>query len=217
MVSGAMNSLTFTPYDVKNALQTMPLGINNFSSIAGTTVLSDGTQSGFVDIAKKVTTFAVPGATATFACMINVSNQTVGYYLDPNGLAHGFLRDGAGVLTYPPSVPGATETLLLGNNDSNWGVGRFTDAAGVTHGLFYVTPDDILTYDYPGATYTSLNGINADGLICGHYNDDAGISHGFVARVNLMANGKPNMNGPVTPVQPAYSLPKVRGIAMPAL
>ena len=217
MVSGAMNELTFTPYDVKNALQTMPLGINNFSSIAGTTVLSNGIQSGFVDIAKKVTTFSVPDATATFACMINVSNQTVGYYLDSNGLAHGFLRDGAGVLTYPTDMPGAAETLLLGNNDSNWAVGRFTDAAGVTHGLFYVTPDNMLTYDYPGATYTSLNGINANGLICGHYNDAAGISHGFVARVNLTGSGKPNTNGPVTPVKRAYSLPEVPGIVMPAL
>jgi hypothetical protein len=83
--------------------------------------------------------------------------------------------------------------------------------------LFYVTPDDILTYDYPGATYTSLNGINADGLICGHYNDDAGISHGFVARVNLTGSGKPNTNSWTTPVKPAYALPKVPGIALPAL
>ena len=91
-------------------------------------------------------------------------------------------------------MPGATETLLLGNNDSNWGVGRYTDTLGVTHGLFYVTPDDILTYDYPGATYTSLNGINKDGLICGYYGDAAGVSHGFVARVNLTGSGKPNTN-----------------------
>ena len=155
-----------------------------------------------------VTTFAVPDATATFAYQLNTSNQIIGYYIDSGGMKHGYTRDSAGVLTYPIDVPGATETLLLGNNDSNWGVGKYTDTLGVTHGLFYVTPDDILTYDYPGATYTSLNGINKDGLICGYYNDAAGVSHGFVARVNLTGSGKPNTNAPMAPVKPAYALPR---------
>ena len=83
--------------------------------------------------------------------------------------------------------------------------------------MFYVTPDDILTYDYPGATYTSLNGINKDGLICGYYNDTAGVSHGFVAQVNLTGNGKPNTNTRMAPVKPSYVLPEVSGIASPAL
>ena len=79
--------------------------------------------------------------------------------------------------------------------------------------MFYVTPDNILTYDYPGATYTSLNGINKDGLICGCYGDAAGLSHGFVARVNLTGSG----NTRKAPVKPAYTLPEVSGIAVPAL
>jgi hypothetical protein len=83
--------------------------------------------------------------------------------------------------------------------------------------LFYVTPDDILTYDYPGATSTSLNGINVNGLICGYYNDTAGVSHGFVARVTVTGSGKPNTNTPKAPVKPAYALPEVPGIAVPAL
>ena len=83
--------------------------------------------------------------------------------------------------------------------------------------MFYVTPDDILTYDYPGATYTSLTGINKKQEICGYYNDTAGVSHGFVAKVNLTGSGKPNMNPPKAPVKPAYALPEVRGIAAPAL
>ena len=87
----------------------------------------------------------------------------------------------------------------------------------MTHGLFYVTPTDILTYDYPGATYTSLTGINKNQLICGYYNDTAGVAHGFVARVNVTASGKPNMNPPKAPVKPASALPEVSGIAGPAL
>jgi hypothetical protein len=217
MVSGVNNTVVFTSYDLTGALQTIPLGINNFKSLAGSAVFSDGTQPAFVTLVKSVTTFAVPDATATFAYMVNSSNQAIGYYLDSAGVAHGFTRDSLGVLAYPIDVAGATETLLLGNNDSNWGVGRYTDASGVTHGLFYVTPDDILTYDFPGGTYTSLNGINKDGLICGYYLDTAGVAHGLVVRVNLTAGGKPNTNTWTAPVKPAYTLPKVPGIALPAL
>ena len=217
MVSGLRNELTFYPFDLTDALDTIPLGINNFGDLVGTAIFADGTQPAFVSLRGTVATFAVPDATATFAYQLNSFNQIIGYYIDSNGLIHGYTRDSAGVLTYPIDVPGATETLLLGNNDSNWGVGRYTDTSGVTHGLFYITPDDILTYDYPGATYTSLNGINKDGLICGYYGDAAGVSHGFVARVNLTGSGKPNTNAPMAPVKPAYALPQVPGIAMPAL
>ena len=54
-------------------------------------------------------------------------------------------------------------------------------------------------------------------MICGYYNDAAGVSHGFVAKVNLAGNGKPNTNTRKAPVKPAYVLPEVSGIAMPAL
>ena len=215
--SGLMNERIYTPYDLKNAADTIPLGINNFSNLAGAGNFANGTQQGFVSVGGLVTKFMVPGATATFAYMINSSNQSIGYYIDSNGMTHGFTRDSTGVLTYPIDVPGATGTLLLGNNDSNWGVGRYTDISGVTHGLFFVTPDDILTYDFPGATYTSINGINKDGLICGYYNDAAGLSHGFVGRVNVTSNGKPNTNLQEVPVKPAYALPEVPGITVPAL
>jgi hypothetical protein len=218
MVSGLHNELIFTQFDLTSSLDTLPLGINNIGNLAGTAIFGDGTQPAFVSLHGVVTTFAVPEATATFAYQLNSSNQIIGYYIDSTGLKHGYTRDSAGVLTYPIDVPGATETLLLGNNDSNWGVGRYTDTLGVTHGLFYVTPDDILTFDYPGATYTSLNGINKDGLICGYYGDAAGLSHGFVAMVNLTVSAKPNTNTRKAPVKPAYALPEeVSGIAVPAL
>ena len=209
--------LVFAEFDLTDALNTIPLGINNLGDLVGTANFSDGTQPAFISVDQIATTFAVPDATATFAYQVNDSNQIIGYYIDSTGLKHGYTRDSAGVLTYPIDVLGATETLLLGNNDVNWGVGRYTDTLGVTHGLFYVTPDDILTYDYPGATYTSLNGINKNGWVCGYYNDAAGVSHGFVAQVNLAGNGKPNTNTQKAPVKPAYVLPEVSGIAAPAL
>ena len=198
--------VVFSPVDLTGASSTIPLGINNLGNICGTAVLS-GTQPGFIRVGHVDTTFAVPGATATFAYQVNDSGQIVGYYVDSNLISHGYMRDSAGALTYPIDVRGATETFVLGNNASNWVVGRYTDTSDVTHGFFYVTPDNILTYDYPGATYTSLNGINSSGLICGYYNDTAGVSHGFVGRVNLTGSGKPNSNMRKAPVKPADALP----------
>ncbi len=208
--------LIYSPFDLTGALDTIPLGINNLGDICGTAIFS-GAKPAFISVGQTVTTFAVPNATQTFAYQVNDSGQIVGSYFDSNGISHGYMRDSAGALTYPIDVPGATETFVLGNNASNWVVGRYTDTSDVTHGFFYVTPDNILTYDYPGATSTSLNGINSSGLICGYYTDTAGHSHGFVARVNVTASGKPNTNTRTAPVKPAYSLPKVPGIAVPAL
>jgi hypothetical protein len=209
--------VVYSQFDLTGALSTIPLGINNPGDICGTAIFSGGIQPAFLSVNRVITTFSVPNATATFAYQVNDSGQIVGYYVDSSGRAHGYTRDTAGALTYPIDVPGATQTFVLGNNASNWVVGRYTDTAGATHGFFYVTPNDILTYDYPGATYTTFNGINRDGLICGYYNDPAGISHGFVARVNLTGSGKPSTNTQNAPVKPAYALPQVSGIAMPAL
>jgi len=159
---------SFVNFDVTGAMDTIPLGINNVGDFVGTVIFSDNTQPAFVSLRGKITTFAVPDATATFAYQLNSANQIIGYYIDSSGITHGYTRDSAGVLTFPIDVVGATGTMLLGNNDSNWGVGRYTDASGATHGLFFVTPDDIQTYDYPGATLTSLNAINKLGMVVGY-------------------------------------------------
>jgi YD repeat-containing protein len=207
----------FVEFDVTGALDTIPLGINNANDFVGTVILTDGTQPAFVSLGGSVTTFAVPDATATLAYQLNTSNQITGYYIDPSGITHGYTRDSAGNLTFPIDVAGSTGTILFGNNDSNWVVGRYTDASGATHGLFFITPDDILTFDYPDSTFTSLNGINKQGMICGYYLDAAGISHGFVARVNLKAASKPNTSIPVTPIHPAHPMPETLRIGAPAL
>lgn len=181
----------FLNYDVADASNTILLGLNNANDFVGSAVLSDGTQQGFISLDGEVTTFAIPGAAATLAYQLNTSNQVVGYYLDPDGVTtHGYLRDSDGTLTFPLDVAGTAGTVLFANNDSNWVVGRYVDAAGLTHGLFFMTPDDILTYDYPGSAFTSLNGINQNGYICGRYLDAAGVAHGFLSRVN--PNGSAN-------------------------
>jgi hypothetical protein len=194
----------FTEFDVADALDTIPLGINDADDFVGNVILSDGTSPAFVSLSGIITTFAVPDATATLAYQLNASEQIAGYYVDAAGVTHGYLRDSDGTLTFPIDPPDSTGTILFGNNDSNWVVGRYADSSGVTHGLFFMTPDDFVTFDFPDSTFTSLNGINQDGFICGRYADAAGIAHGFLARVNLDAKATPGRsNLPLAPVKPA--------------
>jgi hypothetical protein len=207
----------FIGFDITGTVDTIPLGINNAGDFVGTTILTDGTQPAFLSLGGSVTMFAVPGATATLAYQLNKGSEIIGYYIDSSGIAHGYTRDHKGILSFPIDVAGSTETLLLGNNDSNWGVGRYTDTSGATHGLFFITPDDILTFDYPGSTFTSLNGINKGGYVCGYYLDAAGIAHGIWAKVNLRATSKPNTNRLVAPVRPAYLSPESLRTGVPAL
>ncbi len=208
----------FIPFDITDTVDTVPLGINNGGDFVGTVTFTDGTQLAFINLKGVVKTFAVPDAIATLAYQINRGSQVVGYYIDLDGITHGYMRDGHGNLTFPIDVPGSTGTILFGNNDSSWGVGRYTDEAGLTHGLFYITPDDILTYDYPGSTFTSLNGVNKDGYVAGYYLDEGGIFHGIWAKINLTAASNRNTNTSVAPVRPVRPTPELLEVeAAPAL
>ncbi len=207
----------FVELDVPDAIETMPLGENNAGNFVGTCAFSDGTQPAFLSVRQEYTIFSVPDAVATFASQLNTAKEIIGYYVDTNKMAHGYTRDSLGNLTYPIDMPGATQTALFGNNDSNWGVGRYTDEAGIIHGLYYITPDDMQTYDYPGSAFTSINGINADGFVCGYYVDEIGIAHGFVGKVDENGVSQPSTNLPVLPVAPAYWSPETPGMVMPDL
>ena len=103
----------FHEFDVPNATDTIPLGINNNGDFVGTVKLSDGTQQAFIGLSQVFTTFAVPGATATFAYQLTDSNVIIGYYMDANGVSHGFTRDSSGNLTFPIDLPGSTGTMLF--------------------------------------------------------------------------------------------------------
>ena len=198
---------------------TGPLGINNAGDFVGSVILSDGTQPAFVSLGGTVTTFArAPTQPPLWLINLNTSNQITGYYIDAAAATHGYLRESDGTLTFPIDPPGSTGTILFGNNDSNWVVGRYADGAGVTHGLFFMTPDDFLTFDFPDSTFTSLNGINQQGFICGRYVDTAGITHGFLAKVNPNGTSKPNRNKlPLAPVKPAHPALETLRPGAPAL
>ena len=140
----------------------------------------------------------------TVVYQINDSKHlTVGYYVEPSGITHGFYRDANGALHFPIDPPGSTQTILFGDNNRNWVVGRYVDASGVTHGLFFVPPNNFFTFDFPGSTFTSLNGISSQGNITGRYVDASGITHGFLARVR----GTPPTKAAGRDMKPKHAMP----------
>jgi hypothetical protein len=215
---------TFTEYDAPGGVTTNVLGINDPGDFTGTFDPGSGILQAFISVDETLTSFSVPGATATLAYQINNNEKlTVGYYIDASGVLHGQYRDKHGALHFPIDPPGSVATVLFGVDNKNDVVGRYADAAGATHGLFFVPPDNFFTFDYPGSTFTSLNGINAQGFICGRYGDPSmpGIAHGIIARVRgtprttpaateMKANASPSL---VTPLDQS---PSAWGGAMPA-
>jgi hypothetical protein len=212
----------FTEYDVPGALSTTVLGIDDVGDFAGAFADSNGLAPAFVSVGGTITSFSVPDAAATVAYEINNSKQlVVGYYIDSSGILHGFYRDANGTLHFPIDPSGSVGTVLFGLNDRNWVVGRYADSAGVTHGLFFLPPNNFVTFDYPGSAFTSLNGINDQGVICGRFVDASGIAHGFIARVTGtpptdQAGKQMKAFDSRWPVTPLDASPSAWGGAMPA-
>jgi probable HAF family extracellular repeat protein len=119
---------------------------------------------------------AVGGAQATG---INNSQQICGFYIDANGVNHGFLLNFGLLVTL--DVPGSTFTQALGLNNKGQVVGDYVDAGGNTHGFVWTSGGGFTTVDDPnGVGTTIVNGINDRGMIVGFYGT-APTNSGFVA------------------------------------
>jgi hypothetical protein len=176
-----LSGRTFTEFDVPDAVGTRINALNDAGDFCGSI---NAENPAFVSISGTITTFTVGGFVNTIEPFgMNNSDQAVGTYFDDAAVAHGFLRDADGTLTFPIDPPGSIGTFLFGNNDRGLMVGRYTDGAGITHALLFTSPTRFIAFDYPGVTFTSFNGINRQGLICGRYADSSGIGHGILVRV----------------------------------
>ncbi len=120
---------------------------------------------------------AVGGAQATG---INNSENVCGFYIDANGVNHGWLQVQGHftVLDYP----GGSGTQALGLNNEGLVVGSWTDTSGNSHGFVYtISSASFVSVDDPdGIGTTVVNGINDKGLLVGFYGSSP-INSGFVA------------------------------------
>jgi uncharacterized membrane protein len=96
--------------------------INNAGVIVGNYFGALSGQS-FVDDHGVVTSFDIPGATATSLTAINNLGQIAGSYTDASGVQHGFVDTNGVFQTI--DVPGAESTNVLGMNDKGQLVGYF--------------------------------------------------------------------------------------------
>ena len=129
---------------------------------------------------------AVGGAQATG---INNSAVICGFFIDSNGINHGWLLNRG--IFMPLDFPGSTGTQALGLNNHGQVVGFYSDAGGETHGyVYYIGTAKFVTVDAPnGVGTTIVNGINDAGKLVGFYGT-APVNVGFVATpVNAAANG----------------------------
>jgi probable HAF family extracellular repeat protein len=119
---------------------------------------------------------AVGGAQATG---INNSQQISGFYIDANGVNHGFLLNFGLLVTL--DAPGSTFTQALGLNNKGQVVGDYVDAGGNTHGFLWTSKGGFQTIDDPeGIGTTVVNGINDLGVRVWFYGT-APINSDFVA------------------------------------
>jgi probable HAF family extracellular repeat protein len=139
---------------------------------------------------------AVGGAQATG---INNSGVTCGFFIDANGVNHGWLINRG--IFMPLDVPNSTGTQALGLNNRGKVAGFFTDAAGQSHGFVYtIGTASFVTVDDPnGVGSTIVNGINDAGKLVGFYGT-APINTGFVASPESV---QPQTNG-VGPEAPLH-------------
>jgi hypothetical protein len=212
---------SFTTVAVSGAVLTNIWGVNLEGAVTGYTLDTSNVFHGFVSQPPytTVTTFDAPGAcssdipacadSGTFPYNINLEGAIAGYYVDANGVSHGFV-------THPPytqntfttiDAPGAcssgtacsglgTVITYFALNDLGVVTGEYLDANQVAHGFVSYPPytkHTFTTTDAPDACEDnvpscpgSFNGtapesINLWGVITGTYAGADGVGHGFVS------------------------------------
>jgi uncharacterized membrane protein len=175
---------TIVPLQVAGYTNSVPWAINDRGDVVGSASYScNGGFSCEVSFLRfadgTVTTFSAsstPGNSTT-AKAINAKGQIAGYYADPGGLPHGFIRQRDGKIR-TVDVPGAQSVILYAINDEGYAAGLFQDTA--THGLL-VAPDGTQTViNVPGAHDTLVNGLNDDGTIVGSSFYDGGSQAAYL-------------------------------------
>ena len=178
MVWLSLSGTTYTTLNVPGSISgsTVPYGINNAGTVAGTYMpdfggyvpgspdqygfsLSNGTYTTNTALANYPAFFPFPSG-------INNAGTIVGSYLTGSAL-YGF------------SLSGTTYTTLNGA-ESPYGINNAGTIVGSGRGGgFCLSNGTYITLNVPGASITDPTGINDAGTIVGSYLDASGMWHGF--------------------------------------
>jgi len=125
----------------------------------------------------------------TFGEGIDAQGDIAGYFIDANGISHGFTRNSGGTFT-TVDAPGAAltqnnGTLVRAMNASGQATGYYSDPQGFLHS-FLLSPQGTLTeFDPPNSSGSTGLSINDDGAVAGAVINANG-DHGFVRAANGM-------------------------------
>jgi hypothetical protein len=122
------------------------------------------------------------GPNGTIPTGINPEGAITGWFYDPGGVLHGFVRAADGTVTAfdaGPAGPAGTGTAPIGINPAKVTTGAYLDAVGGFHG-FVRNADGTITVFDAGPHVTNPTGINPRGEITGSYVDASFMGHGFV-------------------------------------
>jgi len=180
----------FTSVNAPKTAFNQILGLNDNGVAAGYSSTDPAGQVGqmaYIDDHGTFTYFTnlfAKGTGNTQATGINDSNLVVGFYVDGQGVNHGFEindADPSKPQLFTIDVPNSTSTQVLGINNFGQLSGVYTDAAGNSHG-FVDTNGQFQSIDDPNGVGTTLvNGINDKGQVVGFFVDGNGNTDGFEA------------------------------------
>jgi probable HAF family extracellular repeat protein len=175
----------FTTVDYPGSAFNQLLGQNDMGQAAGYYSLSQNNSTPdfpyiYGEFGGVFEVITIPGAVGgAQATGVNNSQQVCGFYIDVNGVNHGFLLNFGLFLTL--DYPGSTFTQALGLNNKGQVVGDYIDADGATHGFVWTSAGGFQSIDNPnGIGTTVVNGINDQGVLVGFYGTSP-INSGFVA------------------------------------
>src|SRR5205814_5201693 len=115
----------------------------------------------------------------TFPFSINARGLIVGYFQDPSGATHGFLRNSTGaVSTF--DVPGSISTVRQSINTGGDFTGTWQGANFTVHGFLETSGGKLTLFDVAGAIQTNPTILNSDDAITGYYADANDVIHSFV-------------------------------------
>jgi uncharacterized protein (TIGR03437 family) len=179
---GSADGSAFTPFDIGPEFGPAggPHGINDNGVVSGAIVeVSASGSEGFVRTPDGTITPIGISAAGTRVRGIDNNGEIVGWYVaggSEQGLAHGFVRNPAGVIASLdlPGTDNFTELVAIDNHGQvagSWGDG--TGFVSIADGSYPILAP-------PGAQFVLPAAIDDTGRVAGYYNDGA-TNHGFLA------------------------------------
>ena len=134
------------------------------------------------------TTWLNTSSPGTYALAFDAMGDVMGYYVDANIVAHGFLRTPWGKFTsfdVPNAGTGAYQgTFASTMNLEGTIAGSYTDANWGSHSFVRYRDGHTIEFDPPdgiGSSWVNFSQcISTTGIVVGNYADNNGVTHGFV-------------------------------------